>query len=66
MYFGDHPPPHFHALYFADEGLIEIETGEIYAGSLPTEWLELHRAEMQANWEAASELHPATTIEPLP
>jgi hypothetical protein len=73
MYFGDHPPPHFHALYSGDEALIVIETGEIYAGSLPTralrlvrEWLELHRAEMQANWELASEFHPTAPVEPLP
>ncbi len=73
MYFGDHPPPHFHALYAGEEALIVIETGEVYAGSLPAralrlvrEWLELHRAEMQANWELASQLHPTTAIEPLP
>jgi hypothetical protein len=73
MYFGDHPPPQFHAGYSADEALIVVETGEIYAGSLPTralrlvrEWLELHRAELQANWELASELHPTTPVEPLP
>lgn len=73
MYFGDHPPPHFHALYAGEEALIVIETGEVYAGSLPTralrlvrEWLELHRSEMQANWELASQLHPTSAIEPLP
>jgi hypothetical protein len=32
MYFGDHPPPHFHARYYGDEALIVIETGEVYAG----------------------------------
>jgi hypothetical protein len=50
-----------------------IETGEVYAGSLPTralrlvrEWLELHRAEIRSNWELASELQPTTSVEPLP
>lgn len=73
MYFGDHPPPHFHALYAGEEALMVIETGEVYAGSLPAralrlvrEWLELHKAEMQANWELASQLHPTSAIEPLP
>jgi hypothetical protein len=73
MYFGDHSPPHSHALYSGHEALIVIETGEIYAGSLPTralrlvrEWLELHRAEIQANWELASELRPTSPVEPLP
>jgi hypothetical protein len=73
MYFGDHPPPHFHAFYAGEEALIVIATGEVYAGALPAralrlvrEWLELHKAEMQANWELASQLHPTSTIEPLP
>ena len=26
MYFGDHPPAHFHAVYGGDEAVIEIET----------------------------------------
>jgi hypothetical protein len=29
MYFDDHPPPHFHALYAGEEALIVIDTGEI-------------------------------------
>ena len=32
MYFGDHPPPHFHALYAGEEALIVIETGEVMPG----------------------------------
>ena len=35
MYFGDHPPPHFHARYSGDEALIVIESGEVFAGFLP-------------------------------
>jgi len=31
MYFGDHPPPHFHALYAGEEALIVINTGEVIA-----------------------------------
>lgn len=41
MYFGHHPPPHFHALYAGEEALIVIETGEIYAGALPARALKL-------------------------
>jgi hypothetical protein len=73
MYFGDHPPPHFHALYSGDEALIVIETGEVYAGSLPAralrlvrEWLDLHRTEMRANWELASILQQTVAVKPLP
>jgi hypothetical protein len=73
MYFGDHPPPHFHARYSGDEALIVIETGEVYAGSLPgralglvREWLELHQAELLANWQLGQELEPTVPVPPLP
>ena len=73
MYFGDHPPPHFHARYSGHEALIVIETGEVYAGSLPAralrlvrEWLELQRAELVANWALAEQLEPTVPVEPLP
>lgn len=73
MYFGDHPPPHFHARYAGDEALIVIETGEVYAGSLPAralklvrEWLELHRADLLANWALAEQLEPTVPVAPLP
>lgn len=72
MYFADHPPPHFHARYAEDEALIVIETGEIFAGSLPgralrlvREWLEEHRAELVANWERASAGQPTGRVAPL-
>ncbi len=26
MYFGDHPPPHFHAIYGGHKAVIDIET----------------------------------------
>jgi len=29
MYYRDHPPPHFHALYGDHEALIDILTGEL-------------------------------------
>ena len=29
MYFNDHVPPHFHAIYAGDEATINIETGEV-------------------------------------
>lgn len=72
MYFADHPPPHFHARYSGDEALIVIETGEVFAGSLPGralrlvhEWLDEHRAELVANWDRASTLQPTEPVAPL-
>jgi hypothetical protein len=35
MFWKDHPPPHFPAIYGNHEALIEIDTSETIAGSLP-------------------------------
>ncbi len=35
MYFFDHNPPHFHAVYAEYEEVIVIETLETYEGRLP-------------------------------
>jgi hypothetical protein len=73
MYFGDHPPPHFHARYGEHEAQIAIATGQVLQGSLPRralrlvhEWSELHRDELLADWERAERAEPLVSIEPLP
>lgn len=73
MYFTDHPPPHFHARYGEYDSQVEIATGRLLAGSLPRraarlveEWADLHRAELEANWERAAVERPLASIEPLP
>jgi len=60
MYFGDHPPPHFHARYSGESAKIEIATGAVLGGSLfnralrlVREGMEQHRDELEANWERA-------------
>lgn len=35
IYFNDHMPPHFHAIYNEYEEIFLIETLETYAGNLP-------------------------------
>ena len=72
MNFRDHVPPHFHASYAGREALIEIRTGAVNRGSLPKpalrlvrEWLELHRSELEENWELALRDGPLFRIEPL-
>jgi len=72
MYFKDHAPPHFHAIYAEHEAEVEISTGEVLRGSLPRrvrrlveEWADVHRLELQDDWaraQAGEELRP---IEPL-
>jgi Domain of unknown function (DUF4160) len=49
MFWADHPPPHFHAIYGEYEAVINIMTAEIIQGQLPlrahslvAEWINLH------------------------
>jgi hypothetical protein len=72
MYFKDHPPPHFHALYAGEKASIEIATGDVIRGSispralrLVREWLELHREEMELNFRRAEDEKTPKKIEPL-
>lgn len=41
VYNGDHRPPHIHVIYNEYEVLLEIKSGEIYAGELPTRQFKL-------------------------
>ena len=41
MYYRDHAPPHFHAIYGDDEAVIEVDTGTVLAGSLPRRAMHL-------------------------
>jgi len=72
MYFNDHAPPHFHAVYQGQEAQISIESLEILRGSLPRralalvlEWAVLHRNELRQDWEKARLGVPLDPIEPL-
>ena len=72
MYFGDHPPPHFHAQYGEFEALINIKTLAVFSGKLPPralglvmEWAALHQKELKEEWEKARELEPLGKIAPL-
>ena len=41
MFWNDHAPPHFHALYAECEVLIDIHTLEVVRGSMPRRALAL-------------------------
>ena len=50
MFWNEHAPPHFHALYGEHEALIDIKKLEVLRGSLPRralnlvlDWAELHQ-----------------------
>jgi hypothetical protein len=72
MFYRDHNPPHFHAVYADFEGVIDIEKNEIIGGYLPprvvgivTEWTALHQLELMENWERARQQESLKDIEPL-
>jgi Domain of unknown function (DUF4160) len=72
MYFGDHNPPHFHAIYQEDTAEYDINTLLIIRGSLPSrahamvlEWASLHREELLEDWKLAIEKKEIKKIEPL-
>lgn len=72
MFYNDHNPPHFHAIYQEDEALIEIKTLEILGGHLPKramslaiEWAIEHREELLRNWNKARNNETLDRIEPL-
>jgi Domain of unknown function (DUF4160) len=73
MYFGDHGPPHFHALYAEFEALIDIRTFEVIRGDLPgramalvLEWAQPHRVELLEDWELCVQNQTPMKIRPLP
>jgi hypothetical protein len=60
MFYGDHAPPHFHAVYQGEEVQINIETL-----ALALEWAALHRDELRQAWEQASHNQEPSKIQPL-
>jgi hypothetical protein len=58
LFFGDHPPPHFHAVYGEHLALFNINTLEMIEGDFPprarklvVEWAEKYQAELQTIWK---------------
>ncbi len=60
VFYNDHAPPHFHAVYGGEEALIAIDTLAVFRGALPRralalviEWAMLHRDELREDWDLA-------------
>ena len=71
MFYNDHDPPHFHAVYDDQNGSIEIKTKKI-SGNLSSriqeivlEWLGLNEQALLENWELAKARKPLNKIKPL-
>ena len=72
MQYGDHSPPHFHAVYGSAEAVYRIDDLTALEGRLPprvhglvSEWASLHQTELRKAWERASRLEPPGKIAPL-
>ena len=57
LFFADHPPPHFHAVYGEYNGVFDVNTLEMIEGDLPnrarklvTEWAEINKTELLEMW----------------
>ena len=72
MYFDDHNPPHFHAIYSGNESKVGIDPiifleGKLSnrATSLVLEWAALHQRELMQNWNRLRNDQPVKRIKPL-
>ena len=71
MYYKDHAPPHFHAVYGDYETVVYLNEG-VVEGRFPKralkavlEWYEHHTEELVANWHLAERGEPLKKVEPL-
>lgn len=72
LYYREHPPPHFHAVYGGAEALISIDDLSVLEGDLKAralglviEWARLHQDELRDAWDRARAHQPPGNIEPL-
>ncbi len=72
MFYNDHAPPHFHAMYGEYELLIAISPISILEGKAPgrvrsmvLEWAALHQTELLDNWERCRQAKSPSSVEPL-
>lgn len=72
MYYDDHNPPHIHAEYQGQKGIIDFR-GNIMKGDISSkaalrlvrEWIDLHVDELSRDWELASKGKEVKKIAPL-
>lgn len=72
MFYNDHEPQHFHAIYGEYRCLVGIDPIRVLQGELPRraqslvlEWAALHQRELADNWERARRHEPLRSVEPL-
>jgi len=72
MYFDDHNPPHFHAIYAGAETEIGLDPVTILRGRFPRralgmvlEWAAFHQQELLNNWAQIQSGEAPRRIDPL-
>ncbi len=72
MFWNEHAPPHFHALYGEYEALFDIRTLALLEGKLPRrasalvlEWASQHREELMEDWRLCESRQTPRKIAPL-
>ncbi|MFZ5668834.1 MAG: DUF4160 domain-containing protein [Pseudomonadota bacterium] len=72
MFFADHAPPDFHAVYGDDEALIAIDGAGVIKGALSPralrlvrDWALMYNAELMANW-TRTQARPRQPLEKIP
>ena len=72
LFFGDHPPPHFHAEHQGDKAVFDFR-GNILRGDISSrtavrlirEWVDQHQEELAYNWTEMEAGRGFKPIEPL-
>lgn len=72
MFYGDHHPPHFHAIYGEFELIVGISPVKIIKGkgpmrirSIVLEWAAMHQDELLENWVKCRNGKSPKEIDPL-
>lgn len=72
MFYNDHEPPHFHAIYGEFRASIGVDPVEVLEGQLPRralgltfEWAAMHQPELRDDWDRARRHQKLQRIPPL-
>ncbi len=72
MYYNDHAPPHFHAVYGEQKAIVDIRTLMVIEGRLSPrvlgmvmEWASQHQEALMELWEQARNYQPLCKLPPL-
>ena len=72
MYYDEHDPPHFHAIYSEDEAQVGIDPIHILRGDLPSrarsmvfEWAAMQQRDLMDDWQRLRSDKPARKLPPL-